>query len=198
MMKKLLSLSRACAAAAALSVPSPAHADPIELEAALRAGGATNPGWIGNPFAFGFGGRAGASFYGFYAGLSATYYLGAGGGVDGFHSLLIGLEAGYTLKLGRVRLRPQVGFGEGTFSQVVADGAFNPTTTDMVGNVYVEPALVALVTIGPIFVGADAGAILLPGFTLASPENADGMPEYPAVAKTYGSFSAHGQVGVLF
>lgn len=167
-----------------------AHADGLtELEFAARAGAATSPGWIANPYAFGFGGRAGLSIDGLYCGISALYYLGGSGGEAGFHTLLIGLEAGYTLKLPHVWIRPQVGVGMGTFTEDVTDGVFNPPLSTSVGNIYVEPGVVVLVPIGPMFVGADANALILPGFTLATPD-----PR----AKTYGSFSAHGQIGVFF
>ncbi len=174
----------------ALSSARPARADgPVELEFAARAGAATNPGWIANPYAFGFGGRAGASIYGFYAGVSAIYYLGGSAGASGFHTLLVGVEAGYTFKLPHLRLRPQLGVGGGTFTEEAPDGALNPSMTTSVGNVYLEPGVVALFPVGPIFLGVDANALILPGFTLATPD---------ATAKPYLSFSAHGQIGVFF
>ena len=186
--------SRILVAAAALGLtvacPRLARADSaVELEAAARIGAASSPGWIANPYALGFGGRAGASFYGFYGGISALYYLGGSGGESGFHTVLVGLEAGYTFKLPHLRLRPQVGVGGGTFMQEASDGALNPPITTTVGNVYVEPGLVVLFPVGPIFLGADANALLLPRFTLATPG---------ATARTYASFSAHGQIGVFF
>jgi hypothetical protein len=182
------------------SWPRPAKAEgPIEVELATRVGAATtpagSPGWPANVYGFGFGGRAGVSIYGFFGGLSAIYYLGGSPGVDGYHSLLIGLEAGYTFKLRVMRLRPQVGFGDGNFTESAPDGTnpANPPVATTVGNIYVEPGLVAIVPIGPIFVGVDANALILPSFTLAAPE---GSPANPA--RTYVSFSAHGQVGVMF
>jgi hypothetical protein len=177
-----------------LTHATPARAvDHVDFEAAARVGAATSPGWIANPYAFGFGARAGVSVYGFYGGISGLYYLGGSAGSSGFHTVLVGLEGGYTIKLPFVRIRPQVGVGDGTFSQSASDGASNPAQTTSVGNVYVEPGVVVLVPVGPIFVGADANAILLPGFTLAT---AEGAP--PAVARTYASFSAHAQIGVFF
>jgi hypothetical protein len=172
------------------SISVDAFADrPLEPEIAARVGAATNPGWIANPFGFGFGGRAGTSLYGFYGGISALYYLGGSDGSAGFHTLLIGLEAGYTIKLPFLRIRPQVGVGNGTFTETEPDGALNPAQTTSVNNIYVEPGVVVMVPVGPIFLGVDANALLLPGFTLAVPGSS---------AKTDASFSAHGQVGVRF
>lgn len=180
----------ALTSAASVLVTSPAWGwDSVEFDAAARLGSATSPGWIASPYGFGFGGHAGASVYGFYGGLSAMYYLGGTGSGAGFHTLLLGLEGGYTFKLKSVRLRPQVGVGSGTFSENVSDGVNNPTLTTSVGNVYVEPGLVLFVPVGPIFLGADANALLLPHFTLATPD---------PTPKTYVSFSAHGQIGVFF
>jgi hypothetical protein len=186
----LLSTPHACVAglvclACAAYAPAARADNPVQIEAAGRLGAATSPGWVANPYAFGLGGRVGASAYGFYGGLSAFYYLGDAG----FHSLLIGLEAGYTLKLPRVWIRPQLGVGSGTFTETVSDGVSNPPLTTSVGNVYVEPGVVVLVPLGRFFVGADANALIVPHFTLATPDPS---------AKTYGSFSAHAQVGVFF
>jgi hypothetical protein len=161
----------------------------VELDAAIRLGSATSPGWVASPYGFGFGGHAGVSVYGFYGGLSAMYYLGGSAEGAGFHTLLVGVEAGYTFKLKSLRLRPQVGVGSGTFTESASDGVNNPPITTSVGNIYVEPGLVLFVPVGPIFLGADANALLLPHFTLATPD---------ATAKTYASFSAHGQIGVFF
>jgi hypothetical protein len=170
-----------------------ARADgPIDFEVAGRVGSGTNPGWIANPFAASMGGRAGVSVYGFYAGLSATYTFNLSGGVDTFHSVLIGIEGGYTFKLPHLRLRPQVCVGDGTFSQEEPDGVLNPPVTTQVGNVFVEPGVVGIVPLGPLFVGLDANVLLLPAFTLFS-ANDVALP-----AKTYASFTAHAQLGVLF
>jgi len=167
-----------------------ARADgPVAIEAAARVGGASSPGWIANPYAFGFGARAGASIYGFYGGISGIYYLGGSAGGSGFHTLLVGLEAGYTFKLPFLRIRPQVGVGDGTFTQSASDGVLNPPVSTSVGNVYVEPGVVVLIPVGPIFVGGDANALVLPGFTLATPG---------ATARSYVSFSGHAQIGVFF
>jgi hypothetical protein len=161
----------------------------VQFEAAAVVGAASNPGFIANPFALGFGGRAGIDLYGFYGGLSALYYVGGSFGGSGFHTLLLGAEAGYTLTLPHVRIRPKVGFGDGTFTQTASDGVNNPPISTSVGNVFVEPGVVLLAPIGPLFVGVDANALILPHFTIATTDPS---------AKTYASFSAHGQVGVVF
>jgi hypothetical protein len=191
---KRLAFCLSSAAALALTFASSAGADGIvAVELAARVGAATSPGWVANPFALGFGARAGASFHGFYGGITAMYYLGGSFGASGFHTVLIGLEGGYTLKVGPVLLRPQVGVGDGSFSQTASDGVNNPPISTLVGNVYLEPGVVVMIPIGSFFVGADANALILPAFSLA---NSDGMGSEPA--KTYLSFSAHAQVGVRF
>jgi hypothetical protein len=170
-----------------------ARADGIVfVEGAARVGYATNPGWAANPFGFGVGGRAGVSAFGFYGGVSAMYYLGDSAGVTGYHTLLLGVEGGYTLKLGLFRLRPLVGFGAGSFSEQAPDGVNNPPVTTTVGNVYVEPGALGMVAIGPVLLGIDANALILPAFTLAA------LPPATSSAKTYASFTAHAQVGFVF
>jgi hypothetical protein len=89
-------------------------------------------------------------------------------------ALLYGFEAGYNLKFSRVTIRPQVGLGNFHLSSSFGRGP------DVVSNYfYLEPGVVALVSLGVLFVGADVGALLLP----TGPD--------PAL-------TAHGQIGVTF
>jgi hypothetical protein len=70
------------AALSTLSVTRRASAlGPVDIEVAAKVGGGTNPENNShdagpNPLGFGFGGRAGVSVSGLYAGLSFGYYLG--------------------------------------------------------------------------------------------------------------------------
>jgi hypothetical protein len=57
-----------CAVLSALTLSCPAWAmGPIDIEAAARVGGASDPINGGLPLAFGAGGRAGVSIFGIYA-----------------------------------------------------------------------------------------------------------------------------------
>jgi hypothetical protein len=87
----------------------PAHAlGPIDLEIAAKAG------YGSNDFGFGFGGRAGISFFGFYGGLSAVDYLGKSVDDVTTHTLLLGGELGFGIKISRLTIRPLLGLGEGS------------------------------------------------------------------------------------
>ena len=183
----------------ALSLPGTAHAlGPIDLEIGAKAGGGTNPGGTGgpNPLSFGIGARAGASLFGWYAGVSFVDYLGrsqtdCGGPAPGGcytitgHSLAYGGELGYGYRLGRVTLRPQVGVGDLEIHQTLSPGGRNvsPGTNYL----YLEPGVVLLVAFGFVYVGVDANLMLLP----FGPSNTPGTAVDPV-------FTAHGQVGVRF
>jgi hypothetical protein len=159
---------------------------PVDLELGARAGGGTNP--FGgnpqppNPLGFGLGARGGATIFGIYGGVGVMYYFGSSETVLGssvsVHSLLYGAELGYSVKLAILTIRPQVGLGNCTLS---ATGASDTN------NLYVEPGLTGLITLGTIFVGADANALILPGI-----KQADGT------TGTSTAFTLHGQVGVKF
>jgi hypothetical protein len=101
------------------------------------------------------------------------YYLGASqdlpGGSIHEHTTMYGLEAGYSLSLlGLVTVRPQVGLGNATFS-VSADGSIAPgTPAGLVlggsnSNLYVEPGVTGLVSLGLLYAGADVNALFFPG-----------------------------------
>ena len=170
-------------ALAAFSYTSSAHAlGPIDLEIGARVGYATNPdsSFQANPLGFGLGGRAGVSFFGIYGGISGMYYLG-GSTPQGIslHTGMYGLEAGYTLPIRVVKIRPQLGVGNATTS-VSGLGSSS--------NLYLEPGVLVFIPIGILFVGADVNALIFPG------ETATGATS----SKTDVCLSLHGQVGLRF
>jgi hypothetical protein len=129
-----------------------AHAlGPVDLEVGLKAGVATNPinGLNDNPLGFGIGARGGVGIFGLYGGIKFMYYFGA----DSEHATQYGVEGGYSLSVGPITLRPQVGVGNLTFS---GNGA-------SLSNIYVEPGVTVLVSLLGWYVGADANVLLTPG-----------------------------------
>ena len=175
----------------------PAKADalgPVDVEIGARAGVATSP--LG-PLGFGIGGRGGVSILGLYAGIDVIDYLGAHAPCGGCSmppppagqtqvqaqqwrsALLYGFEAGYSLKISIVTIRPQLGLGNLRLSS--AYGAPTPGPGAISNYFYLEPAIVGLVSLGVFFVGADVGVLLLSG------------PDSPETGLT-----VHGQVGVTF
>ena len=183
---KRIPLVVAAAAAVVLtgSVARDAHAlGPIDLELAAKAGGGTNPssGPI-NPLGVGLGGRGGVSFFGIYAGVDAMYYLGGSQTVDGekysVHTVMYGLDLGYNFKIAILTIRPLLGIGNFVVSSSPSSGSEN--------NLYLEPGVTALVSLGTLFVGADANLLVLPGIN------------GPTGSSTETAFTVHGQVGVRF
>lgn len=170
-----------------------AHAiGPVTVEIAGELGGGTNPfSSPPNALGLGVGGRAGASFMGIYAGLRALYSFGGtkpamlGSPAErNEHSWLYGVEVGYGLRFFDVlTIRPQVGIGNFALSDVAGG-----TTEVDANNIYLEPAMVVLLTLKPFLIGGDAGVLILPGFTGAQ----GGSPT------TFTAFTAHGQLGVTF
>jgi hypothetical protein len=165
------------ASLAILTTTQPAHAlGPIDLEIGAKAGVGTNPsGEAGapNPLGFGLGGRAGVVLFDhLYGGVNLMYYLGGSDAGVSFHTLMYGIEAGWGWKLIDIlTIRPQVGIGNATFS---AGSVSN-------SNWYIEPGLTGLVSLGLLFVGADANVLAFPG-----------------LANSNVAFTFHGQVGVKF
>lgn len=159
----------------ALSMERSAHAlGPFDVEVAAKGGFATSPlsgTNAGNPLGLGLGGRAGIVLdESFYLGGSIVYYFTgnenelntsvAGSGITqttqsvSTRVLMYGAEMGYGINLvDFLTLRPQVGFGDATFSQ---SGASASTTTW-----YLEPGLAGLVHWGKLLVGADIDMLLL-------------------------------------
>src|SRR5580658_8612948 len=125
----------------------PAHAlGPIDLEIAAKAG------YGSNDFGFGFGGRAGISFFGFYGGLSAVDYLGKSVDDVTTHTLLLGGELGFGIKISRLTIRPLLGLGEGIISE---------SGSSSTGSFYLEPGGLIQLNFGLIIFGVDAGCLIL-------------------------------------
>jgi len=177
-----------------LSVPRSASAlGPVDVEIAAKVGGGTNPILVGsngmgppgpqlNALGFGLGARAGASFYGFYGGLSFMDYLGShGNGGDSMKTLLYGVEAGYSFGVPLFTLRPQLGVGNYTVTQ--SESFVSPAESFSSSSLYLEPGLTALASFGVWMVGADVNVLYL--------WPSGGWNSQPA-------FTAHGQVGVKF
>jgi hypothetical protein len=100
------------------------------------------------------------------------YYLGGSDNGVSFNTLMYGVEAGWGLKLLEIlTIRPQVGLGNATFSVGSASSS----------NLYVEPGVTGLASLGMLFVGADANALVFPG-----------------LANSNVAFTLHGQVGLKF
>jgi hypothetical protein len=184
---KRIPLLVAAAAAAFLtgSIAGDAHAlGPIDLELGAKVGYGTSPSNSGpiNPLGFGIGGRGGVSFFGIYAGVGAMYYLGGSQTLDGekvsLHTVMYGFDLGYNFKIAILTIRPLLGIGNLTVSSSPSSGNES--------NLYLEPGVTALVSLGTLFVGADANLLVLPGINT------------PTGSQTETAFTVHGQVGVRF
>ncbi len=124
---------------------------PVDFELASRAGIGTNPNRAvymdpnPNTLGFGLGGRAGVSFLGFYAGVDLMYYLGT----SDDHTLMYGLDLGYSFKVGIVTIRPQLGIGN------LADIYTYESSSFTTNYLYFEPGVTGLLSFGTAFVGID-------------------------------------------
>ncbi len=198
-------LLSSAAALAIFAFCGKAHAmGPVDVEAGARLGFGSNPDIGGsnasngpNPLGFGLGGRAGIAVLGIYGGIAVDYYFGetqnatspvATASVSE-HALKYGAELGYGIKLlDIITIRPQLGIGNFTLYYssgvaVLGAGASNGNNTS---NLYLEPGLVGLVSLGTLFVGADANALILPDFTFGGQTSTDT------------AFTMHAQIGVKF
>ena len=191
-------VAAACAfGAATFALTRDAHAlGPVDVEVGARAGVGTNPVKVSgfpNPLGFGLGARGGVSFLGFYGGVQLMYYFGgsndvSAGGLQSFsvstHTFMYGIEAGYGLTLIDVlTIRPQVGIGNANFSSSVSGtGLVNASGSGgSTSNLYIEPGVTGLVSLGGWFVGADANLLFFPGMD-----------------QSQTAFSLHGQIGLKF
>ena len=165
---------------------------PVDVEIGARVGVGTNPDSAGpNPFGFGVGGRAGVTIFHIYGGLSAIHYFGTSNDVSGpgaiggfvtksltYSSTLLGVEAGYSITgIPHLTIRPQLGVGNAAFS-------FGDASQS---HLYLEPGLVVLVSLGLVYIGADANILAIPGVDQGTSDT-----------KTYTSFTIHGQIGIQF
>jgi hypothetical protein len=160
----------------------------VDVEVGHKGGFATSPLSSGtNPVGGGLGARAGVAFLGgFYVGGSAlNYFFGTTStsvGSESTNMLMLGGEAGYGFTvLGRLILRPQVGLGIASVTTTSSGGAAAEDKSVGAGYLYVEPGVTALVSLGLVFVGADANVVFL-------------FPEQ----QTQAAFAMHGQVGLRF
>ena len=158
---------------------------------AWRGGGFPPSGHLDSPIGFGLGARAGVSFpeVAAYAGLTFMDYYGGNsscptsvdGGCGAVHAVTYGVEGGYGVTPARwLTLRWLVGLGD--YAEIV-DGTSSSQTHN---SPYIAPSMLALLSIGPVLVGADAG-VLITGFS-------NGSGQYPAGA----SVMLHAQFGVRF
>ncbi len=159
-----------------------------------------------NPLRLGVGGRGGVDYLNFYGGIQMTYYFGttatetlnggsAAPAVTGekvsasSHALTYGIEAGYDLMLLHiVTIRPQIGLGNATFinSGLRTSEAAQVVQSESNSDLYLQPGVVALLSLRGWFVGVDANLLFVPGMNDA-----------------YGhdwttSFALDGQVGIRF
>jgi hypothetical protein len=186
-----LFLAAATGLGALFTVRGASALGPIDVEVAARVGGGgkSNPNTLG----FGLGARAGASFSGFYGGLSLMYYFGAGENFgyydvgtqasasahESWTSLLYGIEGGYNFRVSSLTVRPQVGVGNITQMQTLSGPEIGQTTS--ASSLYFEPGVTALLSLGSWVFGADANLLFTPGLPGA-----------------WVGATAHGQVGIAF
>lgn len=184
----------------------------VDLELAAKGGFGTNPSTTNpstppNSLAFEVGGRAGVSFFGFYAGLDLVDSLGSSAPGTGprlpgdqttlaERTLRYGVDLGYGWKLGRLTIRPLLGVGNVTVNTTttVLDtcpycAAVTPpfVRTSSASNLYFEPGVTAFVAFGTVFAGVDLNALVIPSVD-------DGNGGH----RTDAAFTVHGQVGLRF
>jgi hypothetical protein len=178
-----------------LTATRDAHAlGPVDLEVAAKVGYATPPGGsipgAPNPLGLGLGARGGVSFFGIYGGLNFQYYLGGSEGSGSqsasIHAVQFGGEVGYGFKISFLTIRPQIGFGDMTFSGSAVTNSSGDLST---GSFYLEPGGLVQFSFGHLIFGVDAGCLIL--------TNQDTVGNGPnaAVGK---SFTIHGQIGARF
>jgi hypothetical protein len=174
---------------------SPTSGNPVEIEIAATVRDTFSAlGLSLDPLFFGFGGRVGASFSGFYGGLALLYYPGLlNDGVGNWtHTLTYGIEGGYGwnwavriprkhggLEKSILTLRPQLGFGNFTESTSASGGT---------SSLYLQPGVTGLFTFtGGVFLGTALDLLVLP--SIAQPDG---------TKSTERSFSFELQWGVRF
>ena len=180
-----------------------ARADlPLAAEFGGRLGYATNPNSdVPNPLGVGFGARGGVElFKSLYLGGNIMYYLGTSKDTPlgatpsntsvSTHTLLLGLEVGYSLHIKPLIIRPQLGFGDASLTSFTNfAGTVNNPATDVSNftvtnqRFYLEPGLVALVNVGALYFGGDVNLLFIPD---AEPSTGD----------AYSSFAFGGQLGI--
>lgn len=146
------------------------------------------------------------SFRSFYGGVDVMYYFGSSATGAGpspgeyetvaYSTVMVGLELGYSLKVGIVTIRPQLGIGNLIVISRVSDayacgncaGLAPPSSSYGTSNLYLEPGVTGLVSFGTLFVGIDVNLLAIPNV----PGNGEGTQT------TDTALTLHGQVGVRF
>ena len=169
-------------------VPRTASAlGPVGIEVGAIGGGGTNPSYPPTLLGFGVGGRAGVSLSGVYLGAGGIYYAGGSSGATGVtddtHTTLLGGQAGYTFRLGVLRVRPLLDLG---VAEIYEAGATQSAF-------YLQPGFTLLVPLGPMYVGLDLNGLLIPSH--ARPCLATGCVNPPTSDV---GLTMHGQLGVMF
>jgi hypothetical protein len=148
-------------------------------------------GYGPGPMGGGPGVRAGASLDGFYVGLAYVDFLSQGGSVDvgdisdsgSTHGVSVGADVGYgrtfferLIVRGLVNVSDYVAMSDGQTATCTATFS-SCTTTDwhhVSHNMYLQPAILVEVTLGPVLVGADTSFLYMPrgtvpGTSISSP-----------------------------
>jgi hypothetical protein len=135
-------------------------------------------GWPGPGSGGGVGARAGASYLGIYGGLTYMDYLTEGSCAEGTssscgtsHGFSYGVEGGYGRMFAqRLIVRAQLGLGEhvvnveGTtfICQGSASSCSTTTSHSSTHFLYLEPALLIALSLGPLLVGIDGSVFFMP------------------------------------
>ena len=188
-MKTLLRLVAALLVTLTIALSSKeAHAlGPIGIEVGAKVGYGASPGGASvNPLGIGLGGRAGITFFGIYAGGEILDYIGSGDGIGGtYHAIQYGGELGYSWTISVLTIRPQIGVGNISLS--------GSTLYPSGSSLYLEPAAVALITIGIIYFGADVGALMI-----TSEPAYGGAGNLTPTTNFQTGLTVHGQLGISF
>jgi hypothetical protein len=175
--------------------PGEAHASgPVGFEVGAKVGYGTGfPEAAVNPLGIGLGGRVGITVFGFYVGLDAVDYLGSGDGNGGqYHALQSGGELGYGFKARSVTIRPQIGVGD-IYLFGSAAGLTSPAFPTSIC-LYVEPGAALLISLGVVYIGIDAGALMI----LNEPAYVQSGSQYTLTTGLSTALTTHGQLGLKF
>lgn len=143
--------------------------------------------------------RAGVSFLGVYAGLSFIDFMsessGSESGYESTHAASYGLELGYGHTFfGRLLVRGLLGIGDRIVTSDVSETCWGMAACSMPasmtshasrGDLYLAPAVLVGVTMGPVLVGADATLVYMP--TAGAPDS---------FSAAFASLSLGGQLGL--
>jgi hypothetical protein len=167
---------------------------PVGFELGAKVGyGTSINGPAVSPLGIGFGGRAGITFFGVYLGLDVVDYLGTGDGNGGdYHAFQFGGELGYGFRIRAVTIRPQVGVGDVYLFGSVAgltSPAFPPSLC-----LFGEPGITVLVSFGRVYIGLDAGALLI----LNEPAYVQSGSQYTLTTGLTTAVTTHAQIGIKF